>query len=394
MTTRLLMAVLMVTMLGAAAAREPYRPDDDEQVLLRLNDREDPEVSEVWAARKAMRDAPGELSPALDFARRAIEAGRQRADPRFMSYAEAAIAPWNDADPPLEVRVIRATLAQHRHDFEAALADLDAVLAEAPRHAQARLTRSVIRRVQGDPQAALRDCAALVGVASPLVASTCVADSASLGRQPDAALTLLQTAIDRATQAPLAERRWAFTVRAEIAERLGRDDTERCFREALNLGSAERPDPYLFYAYVDFLLEMQRPDEARALLLPHAALDGALLRLAIAETRLLPGQPGLKPALEARKNLIETRFDMSRRRGDTPHQRELARYLLEVEADPVAALPVALNNWAQQREPADALLVLKAAAGAGRREAARPVKDWLRDTGVQDQRITRHLATP
>jgi len=225
------MAVLMVTMLGAAAAREPYRPVDDEQVLLRLNDRQDPEVSEVWAARKAMRDAPGELSPALDFARRAIEAGRQRAEPRFMSYAEAAIAPWNDADPPLEVRVIRATLAQHRHDFEAALDDLDAVLAEAPRHAQARLTRSVIRRVQGDPQAALRDCAALVGVASPLVASTCVADSASLGRQPDAALTLLQTAIERATQAPLAERRWAFTVRAEIAERLGRDDTERCFRE-------------------------------------------------------------------------------------------------------------------------------------------------------------------
>ena len=139
---------------------------------------------------------------------------------------------------------------------------------------------------------------------------------------------------------------------------------------------------------------MQRPAEARALLLPHAALDGALLRLAIAETRLLPGQPGLKPALEARKKLIATRFDMSRRRGDTPHQRELARYLLEVEADPVAALPVALNNWAQQREPADALLVLKAAAGAGRNEAARPVKDWLRDTGVQDQRITRHLATP
>ena len=216
-----------------------------------------------------------------------------------------------------------------------------------------------------------------------------MADSASLGRQPDAALTLLQTAIERATQAPLAERRWAFTVRAEIAERLGRDDTERCFREALNLGRAERPDPYLLYAYADFLLEMQRPAEARALLLPHAALDGALLRLAIAETRLLPGQPGLKPALEARKKLIATRFDMSRRRGDTPHQRELARYLLEVEADPVA-----LNNWAQQREPADALLVLKAAAGAGRNEAARPVKDWLRDTGVQDQRITRHLATP
>ena len=93
MTTRLLMAVLMVTMLGAAAAREPYRPDDDEQVLLRLNDREGPEVSEVWAARKAMRDAPGELSPALDFARRAIEAGRQRADPRFMSYALMPCSP-------------------------------------------------------------------------------------------------------------------------------------------------------------------------------------------------------------------------------------------------------------------------------------------------------------
>jgi hypothetical protein len=386
--------MLVMLVASAASAREPYRPVDDDEVLLRLNYREDPEMSEVWAARKAMRDAPGELTPALEFARRAIEVGRQRADPRFMSYAEAAIGPWNQAEPPLEVRVIRATLAQHRHHFDAATADLDAVLVNAPRHAQARLTRAVIKRVRGTPKEALRDCAALVGTASPLVVATCVADSASLGRDPDSALALLQTEIDRAPSAPLSERRWALTVRAEIAERLGRAETEDHYLAALALGSRERHDPYLLNAYADFLLELGRDAEVRALLLPHATLDDALLRLAIAETRLLPEQPELKAVLEARRNLLETRFEMSRRRGDTPHQRELARFLLDVKGDAVAALPVALNNWASQREPADALLVLEASAAVGDTAAAAPVREWLDDTGLEDRRIAQRLATP
>lgn len=391
MTNRLLFLALLMA-LSTVSAREPYRPGDDSEVLLTLAGREDPAMADLWAARAAMREAPGELIPALRFARRSIEAARQLADPRYMSYAEAALAPWNDADPPNEVRVMRATLAQHRHQFDAALADLDAVLTDDPRHAQARLTRAVIRKVRGAPQDALRDCAGLVGAASSLVVATCVADSASLSRQPTSALALLLAEIERAPQAPTGERLWALTVRAEIAERLGWPETEGFYREALALGSVERPDPYLLNAYADFLLETGRPADARALLLAHVAMDDALLRLAVAETRLLDAQPDLKPDLEDHRAQLETRFEMSQRRGDAPHQRELARFLLDVKGDAAAALPVALANWSAQREPADALLVIDAAITAGQPEAAAPVHDWLQRTGLEDVRVARRLA--
>jgi tetratricopeptide (TPR) repeat protein len=391
MTLRWLATWVLLAMAIPAIAGEPYRPAQDDSVLLRLPHREDPALAPLWAARKAMREQPGVLQPALRFARLAIEAGRQLDDPRYLSYAEAAIAPWNGREAPAEVRVLRATLAQNRHDFDVALADLQAVLDDNPRHAQARLTRAVIHKVRGDPAAALRDCAALVGAASPLVVATCTADAGSLIRRPAAALAYLVQELERAPEAPVGERLWALTVRAEIAERLGWPEAEAYFREAFAATDAARPDPYLLNAYADFLLEAGRPAEARALLLDHATLDDARLRLAIAEQALLPGQPRLRSSLEAHRLALAQRFEQSRRRGDTPHLRELARYLLQLEGDAEAALPVALENWASQKEPADALLVLEAAAAAGVPEAAQPVHDWLAETGLEDQRVQRRI---
>lgn len=388
MTHRILLIALLLAMT-TASARDPYRPANDDDVLLQLPHRGDPSMDPLWAARSAMNKAPGELDPALHFARRAIETARQLADPRFMSYAESAIAPWNGPTPPAEVRVIRATLAQHRHAFDDALADLDAVLADDPRHAQARLTRAVIRKVRGAPAQALKDCAALVGIASPLVVATCVADSASLSRQPASALAFLMAEIDSAPAAPLGERAWALTVRAEIAERLGWPETEDFFREALALSPVQRPDPYLLNAYADFLLENNRAAAAQALLQAHTAIDDALLRLTIAEMTLADTQSAFASSVSAKRETLAVRFEMSRRRGDTPHQRELARFLLDVEADADAALPVALENWAVQREPADALLVLDAALAAGQPDAATKVLEWMDATGIEDVRLQR-----
>lgn len=225
---RLLAALLCLSAAGLAVA-EPYRPDDDRLVLLRVTPREAPQFAELWVARAAMRASPDNLERALDFARRAIDVGRRHGDPRFMSYAEAALARWQGPETPLEVRVIRATLAQNRHAFEAALKELDLVLDAEPNHAQARLTRAVVHKVQGRPAEALRDCAVLLGRASPLIVATCTADSAGLGPKPASALAFLEAEIVRAPDAPIAERLWAYTVRAEIAERLGRQTPSGIF---------------------------------------------------------------------------------------------------------------------------------------------------------------------
>ena len=69
------------------------------------------------------------------------------------------------------------------------------------------------------------------------------------------------------------------------------------------------------------------------------------------------------------------------------HQREQARFLIEVEDDPAAALQAALANWNLQREPADVLVLVEAATAAGSAAAAQPALAFVRQRGLQDIRL-------
>ena len=65
---------------------------------------------------------------------------------------------------------------------------------------------------------------------------------------------------------------------------------------------------------------------------------------------------------------------------------------LHLKLDAAAALALAQQNWAEQREPADALILLEAALAAKNAAAAKPVLDWLQQTRLEDVRL-RPLAT-
>jgi hypothetical protein len=69
------------------------------------------------------------------------------------------------------------------------------------------------------------------------------------------------------------------------------------------------------------------------------------------------------------------------------HQREEARFRLELRDEPAAALVLALANWRTQREPLDARILLEAAVAAGRPETAAPVLAWLEETGLSDPQL-------
>jgi hypothetical protein len=72
---------------------------------------------------------------------------------------------------------------------------------------------------------------------------------------------------------------------------------------------------------------------------------------------------------------------------------EEARFLLDLKGDARAALAVALQNWKEQREPRDALVVLEAAAAAKDAKAAAPVLQWLDDTHFESERMRRIAAS-
>ena len=71
------------------------------------------------------------------------------------------------------------------------------------------------------------------------------------------------------------------------------------------------------------------------------------------------------------------------RRGDTSHRKEESRFALALQGDAPRALALARENWAEQREAADARILLEAALAARDAAAAAPVLQWLADSGFE-----------
>ena len=374
------MAVAIVTAVaingGALAA--PYTPADDGVVLERLPEALDPALAELKRMRAALRANPNDLDHAARLARRCIEAARETGDPRFLGQAQAALAPWwAAADPPPPALLLRATVKQSQHDFPGALADLDRLLAVRAGDGQALLTRATILTVLGRYADAQRDCAKLVRLASGLVTTTCLAGASSLNGDAAGAYRGLVQALARAGDTA-GTRAWALTLAAEIAARRGEAGAADIhFREALAL---DPRDAYLVAAYADFLLGQARAREAASLLADSAKNDALLLRLALAERSL----PDKRSEFADHRRELADRFAAARRRGDTVHLREEARFRLDVENDIPAALILAKANWNVQREPADLRILAAAARASGENDARRTVTDWLASTRLED----------
>jgi hypothetical protein len=132
------------------------------------------------------------------------------------------------------------------------------------------------------------------------------------------------------------------------------------------------------------LLRADRPAEVIALLRGAPSADPLTLRLALAERRT--GARSVE-TIEA----LEFRLQLSLDGRETTHAREAAYCALYLLDRPAVALERALANWAIQREPIDARLVLEAALAAGHREAAAPVLQWLADNAVEHSDLL-HLA--
>jgi len=379
----MLLALATCTAHGAGAA--PSRPERDEEVLEVLPAALAGEAAELRRMREALAAHPDDFALAAHLAWRFVALGRAESDPRAFGWAEGVMARWlARPEPPSEALLLRATLRQNRHDFAAALEDLDRVLARDPRSASAWLTRSVILGVTGDPAGAERACRPLLRLADPLSAQSCLANAASLAGRGARGLALLEGGLARAPDAPPKLRRFALTSLAEIAARLGRDaEAERAFREALALGGR---DPYLLAARADFLLDHDRAPEVVALLEAETRADGLLLRLALAEQRLGASE------LDAHVAALGARFAAERARGTSVHLGEESRFALALEGDAGRALALAARDFAVQREPRDARVLLEAALAARDGAAARPALDWIAASGLEDVRLARLAA--
>jgi tetratricopeptide (TPR) repeat protein len=379
---KIFLAALALAACATPVAAAPHLPKNDAEVLERLpGRRDDPVQAELRALRAAAAAAPSDSEAAARVAKRYFELANAEGDPRYVGYAEAALRPWPSQDAPNEVLYVRGLLRQYRHDFDTALQDFELVLQREPRHFGARAWRAALYMVRADYAAAARECAALPLEKDDLYAIACQAYvDATTGRTAPAYRHLLD-ALRKDASVDAGEKLWVLTRLAEMAWRLGDvAAAERHFREALALG---QDDNFLLAAYGDFLLEQRRPREAVALLKDWTRSDTLLLRLALAEKQL-----GLAEAAGHIQALAD-RFAAASLRGERLHMGEEARFLIDLKGDARAALSVGLENWKEQREPRDALVVLEAAVAARDAKAAAPVLKWLEDSHFEGARMRR-----
>jgi Tfp pilus assembly protein PilF len=377
MQTSILARVMLAALVACSIVRaEPIVPASDDEILEGVAVRN----GELGAERARLAAAPDDLDLAVSIAQQYVAQGRKEADPRYYGRAQAVLAPWwSAAEPPLPVLRLRAQVRQSKHDFDGALADLDALLARAPRDADAWFMRAVIYEVRGEPKRALESCAPLWRLADALSTTACLASAASLDGRAQQSYALLAPMIERTGDASAETRAWALTVLAESAARLGRDDlADSNFRAAL---AAAEPDQYRLSSYSDFLLDRGRNEEVRTLLADRTQMDPLLLRLAIAAQRLHASDA------QALSDALGERFAALRARNDNAHLGNEARYELALRGNAARALELAQGNFAVQREPVDLRILLEAALAAGRPEAAREALDWYAQSGLEDARI-------
>lgn len=364
-----------------AQADQPRTPKTDAEILEHVLGRStDPRAQEREKWRRALAAHPDDVNAAIALAKVDIGLSRERSDPRYLGYAQAALAPWWDLpSPPVEVLVLRATIRQSMHDFDAALVDLDHALQLAPNDPQIWITRAVVLTVRGRYAEAKESCRPLARLAPELVLAVCETSIDALTGNASPAYARLSASIDHSSRISADEREWAVSNLGEIALRLGHDaDAEKNFRAALQI---DPEDPYAIAALADLLIDLGRPKEAQDLVAQKTDNDGLLLRLAIAE------KASHAPEATTHADLLAARIDASRLRGDVVHRREQARFALEIKGDSQAALDLAKANWDVQREAWDARIFLESALAAGDATAAAPVIAFVHDHHWEDPRI-------
>ena len=385
LTGFLFAATLILAGHARVTLAAPFVPQADDQVLENLPLRpNDPVAREMRQLREQLRADPRNVTIATALASRYYGLVGEEGDPRYLGYAQAALAPWWDMpEPPVEVQVLRAGLAQFRHDFDGALNDLGSVLRRDPDHAQARALRATIHIVQARYQEAKADCLRLRGITSELIAVGCSAMVDGLTGKLDSAHDKLAETLAAHPEATAAEKLWVLIRLAEMAQRQDRAlAAESYFRQAIGLGIT---DTFLLAAYADFLLDHKRYGEVVAMLKDRTPSDGLLLRLVLAETRLD------LPVAKTHAATLAARYEAAQLRGDTVHQQEEARFRLQIYHDDKNALVLARENWKVQKEPRDARILLEAALAAKSPAAAAPVVQWLRESRIEDTRL-RDLA--
>ncbi|KPQ30612.1 MAG: hypothetical protein HLUCCX14_00660 [Marinobacter excellens HL-55] len=324
---------------------------------------------------------PDNATELADIVQQQILHARREGDPRYLGYASGLLLQWPDSRLTDRLRVLRATVQQSLHQFDDARADLQTVITtthDPVQRLQAHLTLANLELVQGRYENAAKHCQALIERSPGLVAHSCQAQVQGRTGQPQLAYEELLELTRGARQADITSRLWAEGTLADLAAQLGDPRARNHWQFIL---SQEPEDLYTRARLADWFLDNRQPEKAVALTEGYEQVDSLAVIRAIAMTQTD------HPKATTLVTGLQERFSEARWRGSLLHERDLARFQLDVEERADEALNHALANWQDQREPEDTRLVLRASLAAGDEARASTVLNWLRQHRQTDHRF-------
>ena len=353
---------------SATAAPGPIETDFDNTDIL-------VELPEPALTAPTTPDSAEQLA---DLVRRQIDRARSSGDPRFLGYAEGALQQWQGKMTD-RLLVLRATLAQSLHRFDSARNDLDTVLSGAgnpQQKTQAMLLLANLETVQGNYTVARTHCKHLQQRYPGLIAASCLAQVDARTGSPRKAYQALQQHA-AAARSDTTSQLWAEGTLGDIAAQLGMPEAADHWQAVL---SVSPDDLYTRTQLADWHLGHNQTERTLALTEGYEDVDALAVIRAIAMAR------SGHPAAGALAQRLRERFAEARWRGNLLHQRDMARFQLDIEKDAETALSFAQSNWREQREPPDTRLLLRAAHAAGDDQPAQQVRLWLQEHAQTDAR--------
>ena len=321
-----------------------HRPSDDSTIILSLN-----ASSTVVSSLSA--SSPQEH---LVAAKRALVQFRRTANPRYLGDVDRELAAIPDSDRSGRFYFYHASLKQSLHLFDEALADLNTLSQQGGDSLESLMMRFSISFVSGEYQDAEKACTALKNDQNNLYAASCSQQLHAATGDAEKAYHDLKLAM--AKSGLLADRQalaWATGTLADIAERAGRDDSVAIWQLALQL---EPDDLYTRARLAGEQLRLANYQDVIVVSKDYLAVDALAVSAAIAQKQLGEGEQLIA--------MLRKRFDEALWRGEILHKRAYAQFLLDIEQDAQAALVMAEENWAHQREWPDEVILARARAAS------------------------------
>jgi predicted Zn-dependent protease len=376
-------ALLALTVVPhTVKAAQPFRPTDPGFIVAELPGgaarSRDSFARQLLLSRSEPQKA-AQLAAAL------LEEARISAQPQLYGRAESVLAPWV-ARPtiPATLLTLEADVLQQRHEFVPAIRLLDRAIAQDPRAAHAHLMRANVHIVTGEFDRARPDCGWLLGSGEQWAGSVCLAQVLGSTGQLERARALLERLTGGDAAGPSVDvLAWTLAVRADLDMRAGAlAEAQTALTRAVALAPTS---DYVRLALADVLIARGCLTDAVSVLGAARPSVGALLRRAIALARAQDSQ------MEGSLAELRERLAVSAQRGERTHLREEARLALEFANDRRAALALARDNFAVQRETEDVRLLARAASNARDTAALASLEAWIRRTHYEDAVVDQLL---